>query len=102
MTGQARNCARCAREIDSDDAYSVVDALTEQTVWICRVEHIVAWVMRGAKFGDGRNARPAEGALRLTRHRSGTQTEYAFDNPEALRAWASAGGPWGSEVPANQ
>ena len=84
-------CARCGREIDPDDHFEVVG---EQSVKLCRVEHIVAWVMRGARWKDGTPAGDGS-ALSLIRRRAGTEISEQFESPEGLRAWASAGGHWG-------
>lgn len=67
---------------------------------LCRSEHIVAWVMRGAQWQLERpwevaaEQRAANGPIRLVRHRSGVVSEREFDDPEALREWASRGGFW--------
>lgn len=88
---QKEFCARCGREIDPEEHYEVVG---DQRVKICRVEHIVGWVMRGAKWQDGTTAQ-VDAQLTLIRKRSGLEITDVFGSPEALRAWASAGGPWG-------
>lgn len=93
---------RCGNSIDRDDAYKVVDPASDEFAWICRVEHLVAWVMRGAGWDSGTSSAGAEAPLALERHRAGATTTHEFDNPEALRAWASAGGPWAAPDPADQ
>lgn len=67
---------------------------SSRRAWICRVEHIVAWVLRGASWDSGQGNATAGNALKLTRFRAGTANEFIFDGPEELREWASAGGPW--------
>jgi hypothetical protein len=84
-------CARCGGEIDPEEHFEVFG---EETVKLCRVEHIVGWVMRGARWKDGTPAVPGE-SLTLVRRRAGAEITEVFETPEALRAWASAGGPWG-------
>ena len=60
---------------------------------LCRVEHIVAWLMRGGRWKDGSVA--AEDApLIVIRRRSGAEITESFESPEALRLWAVAGGHW--------
>lgn len=85
--------------IDSEDCYSVSSADLSRRVWICRVEHIVAWVLRGATWDDGQDDASSDGRLKLTRFRAGTASELVFDDPERLREWASAGGPWRNTRP---
>lgn len=71
-----------------------------EAAFLCRVEHIVAWVLRGAPWQLERpweaapEDRVAHGALVLERHRAGEKVTYKFESPEELRAWASRGGPW--------
>ena len=90
-TASAREfCARCGREIDPDEHYEVVGVAS---VKLCRVEHIVAWVMRGARWKDGTPSGASE-PLELIRRRAGSEINERFESPEELRAWASAGGHW--------
>jgi hypothetical protein len=83
-------CARCGREIDPEEHFEVFG---EESVKLCRVEHIVGWVMRGARWKDGTASEP-NASLTLVRRRAGAEITEVFENAEALRAWASAGGPW--------
>lgn len=88
---------RCGNAIDSEDAYKVLDPSSDEHAWICRVEHLVAWVLRGAGWDSGLSEADPDAPLLVERHRAGTTTEYSFENLEALRSWASAGGPWGEQ-----
>lgn len=85
---------RCGNAVDPDDSYKVMDPESDEFAWICRVEHLVAWVLRGAGWDSGSANAAPDVPLILERHRAGARTTYEFENPEALRAWASAGGPW--------
>jgi hypothetical protein len=76
-------CARCGRELDPSDCFVV------EGVGLCRLEHIVAWVLRGGA---------PDGPLRVTRHRMGHEIVDEFGSAEELRAWASAGGRWGRQT----
>jgi hypothetical protein len=94
------HCARCGGAIDPDDCYLVIGESGGRAA-LCRVEHIVAWVLRGAlwQLSAATAAAPRAGAdeqIVLTRQRSGEAIAETFSTPEALRAWASAGGPWGN------
>ena len=70
-------CARCNTALDPADCFVIGDA------GLCRLEHIVAWVLRGGA---------PEGPLTVTRHRMGHEVVDSFESAEELRAWASAGG----------
>lgn len=93
---------RCGNAIDHDDAYKVLDPESQEYAWICRVEHLVAWVLRGAGWDSGQSSADPSDSLKLERHRAGSVSEHSFKNPEALRSWASAGGPWGAQPSADQ
>ena len=82
--------ARCGNQIDREDHFEVVGA---GAVKLCRVEHIVAWLLRGARWADGSSAGEDQ-SLMLVRRRSGAEMTESFDSPQALRVWASAGGHW--------
>ena len=76
-------CARCNAPLDPADCFVV------EGTGLCRLEHIVAWVLRGGA---------PEGPLTVTRHRMGHEVVDSFDSAEELRAWASAGGRWGRQA----
>lgn len=96
-------CARCGAAIDPSDHFEVLAADGEGRASLCRSEHIVAWVMRGAQWQFDQpweiepQARAATGALKVKRVRSGQIIERDFASPEELRAWASAGAFWSQE-----
>lgn len=79
------------------------DSSGERSAHLCRSEHIVAWVMRGAEWQLERPwevasaDRRATGALVLTRVRAGERIERSFASAEELREWASAGGFWAAD-----
>lgn len=94
MNQTSDRCARCGRAVDSDDRFLVRSLDSTEHAAICRIEHVVAWVMRGARWqSSNRDADPAAAVI-LERDRAGTTTEFEFENVEKLREWASAGGPW--------
>jgi len=80
----ADRCARCGVALDPADCFVVGGG--GDTTGLCRLEHIVAWVLRGGA---------PEGPLTVTRHRLGHEVVDEFASAEDLRAWASAGGRWG-------
>lgn len=92
-------CARCGKAIDPDDSFLVIAGAGGGQAAICRVEHIVAWVMRGAGWQSERPwedgvPKAADGPVTLIRRRAGAELDEQFESPEGLRAWASAGGHW--------
>lgn len=96
-------CARCGAAIDPSDHFLVRAIGNDGAAYLCRSEHIVAWVMRGAQWQFERpweidaDDRFAAGAVKLERVRTGAQIERDFESSEELRAWASAGAFWSSE-----
>jgi hypothetical protein len=96
-------CARCGAAIDLSDHFVVAAKDAEASAYLCRAEHIVAWVMRGAAWQLERpwevdpGERSANGAVEVERVRSGTMIRREFPDAEALRAWASAGAFWSAE-----
>jgi hypothetical protein len=96
-------CARCGAAIDPSDHFLVRAIDADGAAFLCRSEHIVAWVMRGAQWQFERpwevdaDDRSATGAVKVERVRSGAVIERDFESAERLRAWASAGAFWSSE-----
>jgi hypothetical protein len=83
------------------DHFRVMAVEGDGEAYLCRTEHIVAWILRGAPWQLDRpwdhpqERRNARGEILLKRRRAGTNLETPFDDLEALRAWASSGGAWG-------
>jgi hypothetical protein len=96
-------CARCGKAIDPSDHFVVANDDGDERAYICRSEHIVAWVMRGAAWQLERpweaaeDRRSATGSLRVVRVRAGQEIEREFESPEELRKWASAGAFWATD-----
>lgn len=96
-------CARCNAAIDPSDHFQVMATDDVRTAVLCRSEHIVAWVLRGAQWQVDRpweiepDTRSATGSVKVKRARSGQIIERDFDSAEELRAWASAGAFWSQE-----
>ncbi len=93
-------CARCDRAIDLADHFEIRDLAGAGQAFLCRSEHIVAWVLRGAGWQFERpweidpERRAASGRLLLIRRRAGEELSREFENIDALKEWASAGGFW--------
>jgi hypothetical protein len=74
----------------------------------CRLEHLVPWVLRGARWEVGQRSDPPGGlercshcgaaltdvGLLLVRHRGEHRVSDGFCSAEHLRAWAAKGGRW--------
>lgn len=94
MNDTTDRCARCGRQIDADDNFVVRSLDGTEHAAICRIEHVVAWVMRGARWPSSNRDADPTAPVRLERNRAAEVTEFEFENVEKLREWASAGGPW--------
>jgi hypothetical protein len=96
-------CARCGTAIDPSDHFVVRAIEGEGRAYLCRSEHIVAWVMRGADWQFERpweidsDARSANAAVKVERARAGETITKEFASAEDLRAWASAGAFWSAD-----
>ncbi|MFT4048365.1 MAG: hypothetical protein QM648_00845 [Solirubrobacterales bacterium] len=94
-------CARCGVAIDLADRFVISSSDGAGEAQLCRVEHIVAWVLRGAPWQLERpwesaaEDRAATGPIELARIRGDERIERSFDSPDELCRWASAGGLWG-------
>jgi hypothetical protein len=95
--------------VDPEDSFRLEGPGEGERAAFCRLEHVIPWVLRGARWDPGGcgavdpsavavpecarcGGSPAE--LVLTRHRMGHRVPDAFCSTEHLRAWASAGGRW--------
>ncbi len=101
-------CARCGRALNADDAFGLTGLGEGERAGFCRLEHVVAWVMRGATWDRAGSSatRPAEppercseceaapASLVLVHHRLGRAVADGFCSLEHLRAWSAAGGRW--------
>ena len=94
-------CARCGKAIDANDCFELRGEQSAQVARLCRSEHVVAWVLRGAQWQVERPWEVAQedlvatGRVHLTRHRDGEAITRDFASVEELRVWASAGAFWG-------
>jgi hypothetical protein len=104
-------CIWCGVAVERDDGYRLVEPAGERRAAFCRLEHVVPWTMRGARWEAGRTADAAElepplwrcaycGAelpdtrVLLVRHRGEHRVPDAFCSLDHLSAWARAGGRW--------
>jgi ribosomal protein L24E len=101
-------CSWCGEEVPAGDGYRASGP--DGSAVFCRLEHVVPWVIRGARWtigneddgppGDpGRRCSHCGGelpddAIVLVRHRGELRIGDFFCSVEHMRAWAAAGGPY--------
>lgn len=96
-----QTCARCGKPLDPEDCFIVRSVDSDASAGLCRSEHIVAWVLRGAAWQTERpweidsDSLKAAGAVEVVRRRAGEEVVRAFADVDSLRQWASAGAFWG-------
>ena len=105
------SCSWCAREIGSEGGYRLRAEPGERRAAFCRLEHVIPWAIRGARWevaGVGEQGEPtatvdrcahceeplAEARLVLVRHRGEHRIRDGFCSVDHLAAWAKAGGRW--------
>lgn len=105
-------CSWCGVEVDRDDGYRAAEPAGERVATFCRLEHVVPWVIQGARWSPGtldgvdtdnghalgRCAQCAQGLpdtyVLLVRHRGEHRIADAFCTADHLLEWAKAGGRW--------
>ncbi len=114
MTG-AELCTWCGEPVERGDGFRVYEPAGARQASFCRLEHIVPWVITGARWEAATEvasgpsplpAAPAKGCsqcgaelgavfILAVRHRAEHRIPDAFCTVEHLGAWAKAGGRWG-------
>ncbi|MBA2631313.1 MAG: hypothetical protein H0U84_09890 [Thermoleophilaceae bacterium] len=103
-------CSWCDRQVEPDDCWLLQEAPGARRAAFCRLEHVVPWAMRGARWdpdGAGDSPEPTAGGecahcgaalgevrLDLVRHRGRHRISDSFCSVDHLAAWARAGGRW--------
>ncbi len=104
-------CTSCGRATDSSDGYRLVEEPGARRAAFCRLEHVIPWAIRGARWEAGDVREPDEltpavdrcaqcaGPLGDTRlvlvhHRGEHRIPDGFCSIDHLAAWAKAGGRW--------
>jgi hypothetical protein len=104
-------CSRCGKAIDPGDGWRAAEHAGERRAAFCRLEHVVPWVIQGARWEPGTIAEPPglEDSLTqcahcdaplpdtyvlLVRHRGEHRIPDAFCSPDHMGAWAKQGGRW--------
>jgi hypothetical protein len=96
------SCSWCGTSVDPDDGFRLHEG--RRVAVFCRLEHVVPWVMRGARWleGEAEHSAPGgacaecerEAALLLVRHRGEHRIPDGFCSLEHVADWAKAGGRW--------
>jgi hypothetical protein len=105
-------CSWCGVRVDDDDGFRVAEPVGERVASFCRLEHIVPWIIQGARWeagtlrgvdgdnghGLGRCAHCAgsldDRYVLAVRHRGEHRIADAFCTVDHLLEWAKAGGRW--------
>lgn len=107
----AERCSWCARGVDADDGYRLAELPGERRAAFCRLEHVVPWIARGARWEPGTIEEPpgltaslrscshcgealSDAYLLLLRHRGEHRIPDAFCSASHLDDWARGGGRW--------
>jgi hypothetical protein len=109
MNGE--RCSWCGEGVEAGDGFRAYEPAGDRRAVFCRLEHVVPWVIRGARWEAGEVAEPPgidSGPLRcshcdrelgevhvlLVRHRGEHRVPDDFCSVEHLAEWAKAGGRW--------
>lgn len=105
-------CTWCGEAIERDDGFRAYEPAGERRAAFCRLEHVVPWVITGARWEPGPESERDGGARQalercshcdaelgelrvlLVRHRGEHRIGDGFCDVEHLGAWAKAGGRW--------
>lgn len=103
-------CVWCGAEVDDGVGFRAYGAFGKGFAAFCRLEHIVPWAIRGARWAPRAASGPLDGDLQprcahcaaqlgeeavvLVRHRGAHRICDGFCSVEHMREWANAGGRW--------
>jgi hypothetical protein len=107
-------CRWCGVAVEDADGFRAAEPAGERRAAFCRLEHVVPWVIQGARWDAGtlpgwdpeddcasglgrcaQCARPLDDTyVLLVRHRGEHRIADCFCNPDHLLEWAKAGGRW--------
>jgi hypothetical protein len=117
----AESCTWCGAEVEPGDGFraylltgaanAAAGSAAEGRATFCRLEHVIPWSIKGARWDAGTLTEPVsldEGATRcshcdaeltdahvlLIRHRGEHRVADAFCSVDHLNDWAKAGGRW--------
>jgi hypothetical protein len=103
------SCSRCGEPVGPGDGWRLHELPGDRRAAFCRLEHIVPWVVQGARWDAGGGDHPPEapgecarcgarlGEVRVVAvHRRGPhEIVDAFCSVDHLADWAKSGGRWG-------
>lgn len=105
-------CSWCGEEVEPDDGFRAGERPRARRACFCRLEHVVPWELKGARWEPGGLEEPpgseedlavcahcgeplAAARVLLVRHRGEHRIPDAFCSAEHMAAWAKAGGRYG-------
>jgi hypothetical protein len=107
-------CSWCGNKVDKDDGFRLGEPAGERRAVFCRLEHIVAWILKGPHWDAGRIATAdvdsalgvcahcgeevGDARVLLVRHRGEHRIGDAFCSLDHLLAWTKRGGRWRTGV----
>jgi hypothetical protein len=110
MEARGDRCTWCGEPVERDDGFRAYEPAGERRATFCRLEHIIPWVITGARWEAGPLSEPpgideaercshcdaelGDVHVLLVRHRGEHRIGDAFCDVEHLAAWAKAGGRW--------
>lgn len=109
----SETCSWCGEAVEPDDGWRAYEPAGERRAAFCRLEHVVPWSIQGPHWDAGapQEEVPEEGLMEcahcgepvdpevhvlVVRHRGEHRVTDDFCSVDHLRAWAVAGGRWGS------
>jgi hypothetical protein len=104
-------CSWCGEAVEPDDGFRACQPDADRRAVFCRLEHVVPWVIQGARWSPGHGltedddadglgacvrcgAELGEHRILLIRHRGEHRIGDTFCGPEHLLEWAKSGGRW--------
>lgn len=116
MSERSETCTWCGVVVPSDDGFRVAEPERDGHAAFCRLEHVIPWSLKGARWATGDEAVAGEpvdadasmglgvcahcgttlGPQRvlLVRHRGHHRIGDAFCGVDHLAEWAKRGGRW--------
>jgi hypothetical protein len=110
----SERCSWCGVPVAADEGFRAAEPEADRGAVFCRLEHVVPWIMRGARwepvhppFDDDGLAlgvcalcgdEVGSGRVLLVRHRGEHRIGDAFCRLEHLLEWAKRGGRWRAGV----
>ena len=107
----AEQCSWCGVAVGRDEGFRAAEPAGERKAVFCRLEHVVPWVIQGARWEAGKLAGIDDCAsglgrcawcagslddkhVLLVRHRGEHRIADCFCGTDHLLDWAKAGGRW--------